>query len=371
MKRLFYGFILVLSLVLAACAGNASPTPFEPIDNFRDFSVGYTLLRPGIIVMEAADSVLWAREFGTTSLHKSYDQGDSWVFAYSFNHNIQAIYADGFGNIFVSTSEDRWAEIGTGQLFKSDDGGQNFRHVLNLQSGAAVWWSIASQNGYMLVSEYGFKQLGNNARRIYRSHDFGENWELIYEPPPIYNYHKHKTLITDDGIVYQSVGDGANARIMRSADMGGSWETVVYGFQPTAAIAFENHILWGLDGGPWMGIARYNRQSTQMEAALVLPYPFYGPSYDMVMVDNVVYAAFLSYAGYEVPAAIFYSKDEGQSWHILGHIEKPSLYWGIGFYAMAADEDFIYIDFGSPIYQGGDWEFFRGTLRLELLNLGN
>jgi len=342
---------------------------FAEADNFSDFITEYALLAPGIIAMEAQDGVVWAREFLTGNLMKSTDHGETWHFVYAFEKPINAIYADGHGNLFVTVTQDRWAAEGTGEVFKSSDGGETFRKVLDIVAGVPVWWNIASQDGIMFMSEYGFKWLDDNARRIYRSLDFGETWEIIYEPPPTLDYHNHKILITEDGVVYQSIGDGQNAKIIRSFDWGYNWETAVYGFQPTSAVAFDSHILWGLDGGPWSGVARYDRQTGEMSEAFVAPEGFSGgPVYDMILAHGVAYAIILSYEGHDNYASIFYSKDEGVTWHLMGYIESAPEH-GIGLNALVADEKFGYIDFGSPIHRDGAVERFRGTLRFELLNI--
>ena len=345
----------------------------RPLDNFRNFITNYALLDWGILVLEHQEGegsgTLWATQFRTGNLLRSANQGETWTLVYAFPRPVNAIYADDYGNLFVATTLDRWAAIGTAELFKSDDGGQTFRHVLDIESGAPMNWNIASDSGTMFVSEYGYKWLPNNARRIYRSLDFGETWTTIYTPAPTLDYHNHKILIAGEGVIYQSVGDGQNAQIKRSIDNGHTWEQVVSGFQPTSGIAFENHILWGLDGGPWMGVARYDRHTGEMTSSLTLPEPFSGPAYDMVMAHGVVYAAFLSYGGYSFPGSIWYSRDKGETWHRLGYIEKLSPLDGVGLNHIVTDGKYLYIDVGTPVYRDRVVQHFRGTLRIRLLDV--
>ena len=354
---------------------------FAYADNFRNFITPLAFLEWGVIVLEAQGDTLWATRTESTEpwvawipyrrtgeLLKSTDHGESWALIYEFSKPVNAIYADDFGNIFVTVTYDRWAYEGTGELHKSSDGGETFRKVLDIESGVPLRWNIASRDGTMFVSEYGFKGVGNNARRIYRSFDFGETWETIFEPEPIYNFHHHKTLVTDDGIVYQSTGDYYNSKIIRSLDNGYSWDTMVYGLNPTSAVVFDTYILWGLDNSPWHGIARYDRQTGEISNALTLPYPFAGSCYDMAIAHGVVYALFLSYGGYEHSASIFFSEDEGATWNLLGSIGKFSTF-GVGLYNLVVDERFGYIDIGTPVHQDGAISFFVGTLRFELLNI--
>ena len=193
------GILAIICIIgLTACT-QTQGDPYNPVsepisphpDNFTDFVTDFVFLQEGLIVMNVRGGIAWAREFQTGNLLKSYNHGDDWLHVYEFADPVNAVYLDDFGNIFVSTSHDRWAEIGTGKLFVSNDGGVSFRHVLDVQAGAAVWWNIASQEGTMFLSEYGYKWHGNNARRVYRSTDYGENWEIVLYPPEVYNRHNH------------------------------------------------------------------------------------------------------------------------------------------------------------------------------------
>jgi len=338
-------------------------------NNFNDFHTSYTLLQDGIIAMEARDGTVWARQFGGY-LMRSTNHGSNWDFVHEFEATIQGIHVNDYGDIFVSISKDRWSPVGTGKLYRSSDDGETFCKVLDIQSGAALGWNIASKQETMFVSEYGYKgDNGNNARRVYRSLDCGETWQAIYEPVPRLEYHKHKTLIANDGTVYQSIGDGRNASIKKSADNGCTWQTVVDRFHPTAAIDFDDHILWGLDSGPWHGIARLNKQTEQMEKAFELPLPFRGSCYDMVYAHGVVYAVFMSYQGHSHPGSIWFSKDEGATWDLFGSITKDHSDSSIGLYDIVTDGKYGFINLQAPAQcDYGNQLQYWGTLRFELLN---
>ena len=347
---------------------------YRPADNFQNFGAPHVFLEANMVVMAYQDGVLWAFYHRTGRLYSSTNQGGNWAFVYEFDQRIHAIHLDERGNIFVSTSADRWGYAPTGRIYRSDDGGATFVNVLYGMSGTAQHWNFASasrsessQDGIMFVSEYGFKGHGDNARRIYRSLDFGKTWEIVFQPLPMYNYHLHKTLITPDGVVYQSVGDGIHAQIMRSLDDGETWHTRVQGLQPTSAIVFDTHILWGLDGGPWYGVARYCRVTGDVSTALSLPYPFSSSCYDMLYVGGIVYAMFLSYGRLDNPASIFYSKDQGITWQLMGYIEKTPR-WGIGLYSIVTDGVYGYIFVSTIIIRDGvRVQGYHGTLRFELL----
>jgi len=336
-------------------------------DNFKDFVVDCVFLEKDIFVMEAHEDVIWARHRGTELL-KSTDQGLSWTLVHKFEKPINAIYCDDCGNVFVALTLDRWAADGTGQLYRSADDGENFCMVLDLEAGVSTNWNITSSSDVMLVSEYGYKgNNSNNARKIYRSLDFGQTWEIVFNPTPQEEWHNHKILITHDGTIYQSIGDGANARIIKSIDNGNTWATVIYRFHPTSAVDFDTHILWGLDTGPWAGVARYDKQTGQMSRSLVLPQPFNGAAYDMAVANGIVYAMFMSYEGHSHPASIFYSEDEGLTWNLLGYIEKEP-HHGVGLTGLTVYEEFGYISIQTPIYNDDEVEIYFGTLRFELMD---
>jgi hypothetical protein len=85
------------------------------------------------------------------------------------------------------------------------------------------------------------------------------------------------------------------------------------------------------------------------------------------MVRGIIYAPFLSYGGYVFPASIWFSEDQGESWQLLGYIEKAP-HDGVGLNHIVTDGQFAYIDIGTPVYRDGAVHMYRGTLRFELLN---
>ena len=362
--------MMVATMILIGCEDER-----EYIDNFRNFVVNFDLLEPYVTVRASHEGTLWATWARVKCsdkgvLLKSYDHGETWEQAYIFQNPIDTIYCDYFGNVFVATTLDRWGDPGTAELFKSADGGNTFAKVLDMLAGAPFHWNIASANGTMFVSEYGFKGHGNNARRIYRSIDFGDTWEIVFEPPPTYNWHNHKIIISGDRI-YQSIGDVPHNHIIVSMDNGETWEQAIDNIHPTSAVQIGSYILWGLDSGanPGQannGVARYNIDVGEIESFWAPPYPFYGSSYDMAIANGIVYIIFLSYGGDSHPASIWYSRDKGIVWEPLGYIAKE-WYDGIGLWSLTVDDRYGYIDIQTPVVRNEYKEYFWGTLRFELL----
>lgn len=197
------------------------------------FASEYEFLDPFIKVMAADDTYLWAgggnNSWQTDTLYRSSDYGDTWEEIQRFDKNIQSIHITYDGSILVSLSQGRWLKDANSQIVLSKDGGHSFEPVLDLQSGAVYTWNIASDHeGYIFVSEYGYKDLPDNARRIYRSKDSGLNWEIVYEPKESQGYHNHVISIdkNDNNIIYQVVGDDQKA-ILRSKDRGDSWTEII------------------------------------------------------------------------------------------------------------------------------------------------
>ena len=348
----------------------------EFLENFRAFVTDVHLMEPYLYVLAYYDELLWAtwsrgKYNDRGNLLKSGDRGNTWEQVYVFYNPIDVIHFDGFGNIFVTTSIDRWGDTGMAQLFRSADGGVSFALVLDIISGAPYHWNIASKDGIMFLSEYGYKGSSDNARRIYRSLDFGSTWHIVFEPPPTYNWHNHKIIITDAWAVYQSIGDMPHNHIIRSLDYGNTWELAIENLHPTAAVQIGNYILWGLDSGanpdvPNSGIARYCIAAGEIESFWIPPYPFSGSCYDIAVANGIIYALFLSYGGDVHPASIWYSKDEGRIWNLMGYIEKQP-FTGIGLWALTVDDMYGYIIVQTPTDFTSGIEFL-GTLRFRLLS---
>lgn len=326
-------------------------------------NANYKLLEKGVLVFVHNKGTLYARRQGTT-LIKSTNYGKSWEVLGIFSEDIRGIFVNDNEEIFVSASWNIRNPHGKGKIYKSCDNGITFKKVLEVNSGAALNWNIDTKNNTMFISEYGIKT-GDNARRIYRSLDRGETWETVYNPNPQLNYHCHKLLIAENA-VYQSVGDNVNACILSSRDNGDSWQTIIKGFHPTSGIETNSHVLWGLDTGPFAGIAGLNKSTGEMDFEFALPHPFHGPAYDMAKANDVVYAVFNSYDGNIHPGSIWCSKDDGATWQLFAKIEKQACE-GVGMWNFTADDKYGYIALQMPVHGNETKEEYVGTLRFELL----
>jgi len=350
--------------------GSDSARGDESFKNFPSFIEGNRFLKDNFRVMATDGEYIWAvGDPDRRGLYKSDDYGDTWQEVYVFDKEIQGMHFTKKGSMLVSVSTDRWAYKGDGQLFRSQDGGKSFEHVLDFESGVATSWNMASDDeGYVYASEYGYKRLPDNSRRIYRSKDDGWSWEIIYSPEEQDQYHNHIIIIDNKNpnIIYQSVGDFHNASIIKSTDRGKTWKTIAKGYHPTSAVQFDDYIVLGLDSSPYCGIAILNKQNDTIENTFILPEGYGGSVYDMLYVNDVIYAGFLSYAGYEWDGTIFISKDKGRTWEKLANWPKfPEQ--AVGFLKFTALGDYGFIAVTMPVMGYGNDGYYRGTVRFPLI----
>lgn len=335
----------------------------------------FQLLRQGVSVVASSDDYIWAIAgnevdgYGNV-LYRSGDLGESFERVHSFKEKIEGLHISPLGTIFLSTSRGRWRPDAGCEIFRSLDGGQSFDKVLDLESGAAINWNFASDDeGYVFISEYGYKLKPNNARRIYRSRDGGANFEKVYEPEE--NYHSHNHIIQIDrdnkNIIYQSIGD-INKKVIVSRDRGESWQTLIPDLNPTSMVQIDGYILFGLDNHPRSGIIRYDKASGKTSYSLATPAPYRGSIYDILDKDGVLYAGLMSYsqADHTWPGSVFISRDRGRSWENILAWPKLTSQSGIGFNNMVEKDGYGFINCMLPMYVNKMAGHYVGTVRFKL-----
>ncbi len=350
----------------------------QNIENDTDSDKELTELKDGVVllqeymkVMACNKKVLFAagRE-DMKCLYKSLDFGQTWQKIYEFNTKIQGMHITPNDILLVSTSHNKWDKNAEGKLWRSKDSGKTFKLVLEFESGTATNWNIASdKDGYVFVSEYGYKSLPNNARRIYRSNNNGLDWKIIYEPKQADGYHNHKILISNSNknILYQSIGDEYGHQILKSEDRGNSWDIVILGIHPTSALQIDKDILWGLDNYPKSGIVKHDISKDKFNYIFTPQKPYNGSIYDMLYVNDIIYAGFTSYDYNDWPGSIFISKDKGRTWEKF--IDWSNDYHiGVGFYCFNTLGRYGYVWVTLPIRKNQKIIKYQGTLRFELVN---
>lgn len=158
-----------------------------------------------------------------------------------------------------------------GYLFLSKDKGLSWAKVLTMTKGTAKGFSFLSGvNGSMIAlgSYSAYKYVADGPRNVYFSEDYGQTWDLIYDPgvltdPADYTSpqgrHVHVCSIKDINTVYVSYGDIRNDRIIklvRPADWEeGNWDATIisYNRQPTVMLYDNGYIILGQDGAGYAG----------------------------------------------------------------------------------------------------------------------
>lgn len=368
--------VLILGLILIG-----QPLGYKPYAaKFREpvFGTEYEFLQYGVSVLGVSEDYLWGvggnpeDGYGRV-LMKSSDYGENFEKVYAFKERIEGIHITPNNIILVSVSKGRWLKDANCEIFRSDDLGKSFKKVLDLESGAAISWNFASDDeGYIFVSEYGYKLLPDNARRIYRSSNNGLNWKKVYEAKERFGHHNHVISIDprNNNIIYQSIGD-IHKMILRSTDRGNTWHRIISDYNPTSVLQLDNTILWGLDNHPKSGIMRYNTATKKVDFSLETPLPLRGSIYDLLYVNDVIYAGLMSYGepNQTWDGSIFISKDKGLTWETFAIWPKYDENSAIGFYNFTSQGDYGFINSTLPIIKDGKVQHFNGTLRFKLLNI--
>lgn len=325
----------------------------------------YELVTYGYFVMAAHNGVVWARTEGVggynQALCKSLNDGQTFDPVHDFGKTIQNVHITPRGVILVAIGN-FWSVNRECELYRSTDG-INFTQVLAYTDGGAATWSIDSdEEGYVFTSEYGYKTAPNNARKIYRSTNDGANFTVCYNPNPVEGYHNHKIIIDpyNKNTIYQAHGDHPTKGILRSTDRGANWALIPSStnYQPTAAVVFKDHILWGKDFAPY-GVVRQDKATDVFRQVLssdiVLP-----SVYSMMLAKGVVYAALPKYPNTYHRAALYVSRDEGEDWSRVRS-------WGAAY----ADAFGLFY-----LVRHGDWAFcffesrgvHAGSMKFKLFN---
>lgn len=370
MKRVLSVFLIGVLLL-----GGSSGVWGQGLQSGRNisFEEPHSFLDPYIRVMAADEDYIWAtQERDMSYLCRSDDFGDTWQRVYRFDKRIETIHITPDNVILVSISDGRWLEEANSQIMRSGDGGYSFSPVLELGDGAAYHWNISSDDeGYVFVSEYGYKAYPNNSRKIYRSKDGGLNWKTVYDPAPKEGIHNHVISIdkNDNNIIYQVVGDNQKD-ILKSVDRGDSWESILQGYHPTSVIQIDDTMFWGLDGVPKSGVISYDTTTKKLGYSLETPKPLDGSAYDMLYVNDVMYVGFLSYSDLhqDWDGSIFASEDQGKTWRQFATFPKYEGF-GIGLEKFTAFEDYGFIYGSFPVWSDGKVSSYSGTIRFDLLNV--
>ncbi len=267
---------------------------------------------------------IWAKYIYTSP------DGEYWSLANEFFDHIRGVFVTRAGSVLVSVGLENCAV-----LFRADQGCVDPVQVLDFDEGVGVWFNYAESDNYIFLSEYGPHKHPPNPRRIYRSADDGQTWDLVYDPE-YGDTHCHKLLWDCYGSrIIQATGDGFGKRLfVGSSDDGENWQIerqLLY--QPTSGFARPEAVYWGLDGQYPGGVVRKVRGTNCWEMVLDVgvdyPIPrddqFFGNVFDMTEVDGLLYVP-VSDTSVGQPPALYTSAD-GQTWALSRRFSVGD--WGI------------------------------------------
>lgn len=222
-------------------------------------------------------------------LYRSDDEGVTWSFVHQFPNLVTAVS--------VTTTDVLFAHVSgpTFDLYRSDDHGLSWRRVFSFPTGYrsltadSVSDITTSAGHFIFVGSY-TAQLGRKENWIWRSSDDGRTWSVVHTT----DYMRHIHFIQGDpytGAVYAGSGDGeTQSAILRSLDVGETWERVCSGYHCTAVdIAFrpDGTLVFGQDVLPPSpaAIKRLDPNSGVMTHVAPLP----GPSYSALALDGTTF----------------------------------------------------------------------------------
>ncbi|OON97365.1 MAG: hypothetical protein ATN36_03520 [Epulopiscium sp. Nele67-Bin005] len=323
-----------------------------------------------VCASDEVEQLLWATK--GNYLHISYDEGETFAWLHTFSQpDIDGVAFLNDKYLLVGTSNGRFSPDANGEVHLSTDYGKTFTKVLDLIAGSAYYWSFAAApDDTLIVSEYGYKELPNNARHIYMSEDEGQTWRIIYENGENDNNHMHRTHVDqqNSNIIYQSIGDGHNNKMIRSTDKGETWEIIIDEFNPTAVVQLGDTIIWGTDTHPTHGTYVMN-SGGEIVSSFHPPHSHTGPIYDMIEIDGIIYAGHMSYDWDVQPwdGSIWRSYDGGYNWELFAVLPKDDLE-AIGLYKFSHLNGYLYAHttcLGYDIYSGQK-KYYSGTLKIKL-----
>lgn len=317
------------------------------------------------IVGTIGDYLYYVEDKYTLSRSLDIDQKTTRLF--TFNNPIDGVFITDRDTIFVSASEDRWHKDAKGEIFRSENFGESYEKVLDLEHGTAIHTGFDSYMDTVFVAEYGIKDQGHNARNIYRSVDDGKNFELVYSPETEEGYHNHTIHIDryNPDTVYQVIGDD-NKRLLISKDGGESFETVWWGnYHPMDVIDYPGYLLYALDNVPYSGLAKLDKETLEIQE---IPTPRYikGPIYSMVRHKDKIYYGTISYEWIHDYGSGIYSVDADNNTETLLKIRESNKSLPNSISYIVQKGDYLYLSVKFYYRDDGVYIPYSGTMKLKL-----
>jgi len=240
----------------------------------------------------------------------SRDRGRTWKdVLFIHPYVIERLHVTREGTLLVGA--------GYGRIYRSEDLGNTWSVVLNLNDPNVTFRTSSEQVGYIFFGAYGLT--GANAGKLFRSTDDGRTWTQVLDVVSGWGErHLHAVHASRmwPGHVYATTGD-TYYYLLRSTDWGATWsEYSPTGWSRHSVVSLaesHSHLFTGGDVLPFV-VGRIRRDVEEFEVVLNGHYGFCW--FDNLKVDDRGYVI-AGESNYELNRALgslWLSPDEGDSW---------------------------------------------------------
>lgn len=220
---------------------NAGTTWTPVFDDQPSYSIGTVALdptNPAVVWVGTGENVSGRHVGWGSGVYRSRDGGETWqnVGLESSEHIGKILIHPGDGNtVLVAAEGPLWSPGGERGIYKTEDGGETWRHVLDIDENTGVTdlefdpsnpdvvYAAAYQRRRHI---WGLMSGGENSG-IYKSSDGGDTWREVTTGLPSGDMGKIGLAVTpaDPDVVYATI-EAADAErgFYRSTDKGESWQ---------------------------------------------------------------------------------------------------------------------------------------------------
>ena len=219
---------------------NAGTTWMPLFDNQKSYSTGCVSIdpsHPSTIWVGSGENVGGRHVGYGDGIYRSDDDGKSWKnMGLNKSEHISKIivHPDNSNTIWVAAQGPLWSKGGERGVYKSTDGGNNWKQVLgNNEWTGATDLLIDPRNPQVLYAATWDRHRtvaaymgGGPGTAIYKSTDGGENWIKIHNGLPRSNMGKIGLAISPQNpdVIYAAIElDRTKGGVFRSSNAGGSW----------------------------------------------------------------------------------------------------------------------------------------------------
>jgi photosystem II stability/assembly factor-like uncharacterized protein len=219
---------------------NAGVTWTAVFDDQPSYSIGDVTIdpvNPDVVWVGTGENVSGRHVGWGDGVYKSMDAGTSWTnMGLGESEHIGKILIDPRDSnvVFVAAEGPLWSTGGERGLYRSDDGGANWRQVLEIDENTGVTDiefnpanpDVVYAAAYQRRRHVWGLMAGGPNGGIYKSVDGGENWKKLSTGLPAGDVGKIGLAVTaaDPGLVYATIeADDENKGFYRSSDQGESW----------------------------------------------------------------------------------------------------------------------------------------------------